>query len=181
MLRAARARVPTWWLVLARTVSTIINQPAEDPWRSWLQTPNTAQPRVASPAWTTSHPGYQGGRGQYQQHSILYHHFHIQNTISNSARCQVNGKLTISHATLWKHQVWNTLYLIKIIILVSIRGHREKSSYTHKSMSCMAEDAGLISQDSQTLVTPSPSHTRYQPIRTQYQLVSTNHITEFQF
>ena len=40
-----------------------------------------------------------------------------------------------------------------------LRTFRDKPSYSHKSLSCMGEDAGLISQENEALVN-SPSHNR---------------------
>lgn len=51
--------------------------------------------------------------------------------------------------------IFMQIFVAKLFIF--IRGYRDKVSYTHKSMSCMGEDAGLMSTEQESLVTASPA------------------------
>ena len=73
----------------------------------------------------------------------------MQNPITDTARCQVHGKFTITNPDLRQK-----------VIHLFVRGYREKARYTYKSLSCMGEDTGLMSSEQESLVTASPASHR---------------------
>ena len=126
-----------------------------------LQLP-ASQPQVSRTAGLLSQV-----RREHQQQEVQHGPLHLlaaqeeEDEISEQTRRQVHGEPPVTLSVLWQYQVrgggaggWKHFYQFLLL-----RTFREPPSFSHKSLSCMGEDAGLISRENEALVN-SPSHNR---------------------
>ena len=82
-----------------------------------------------------------------------------------TCRCQIDGKSPVPNPSPW-NQV-NIFKKSKLILMPCIyRNLKDSSSFSHKSLSCMGEGAGLINHEGGTLsVSPRPPRRRFSGIK----------------